>query len=88
MPALEMVSQGVRVNSVCPTWVKTPLLDKEIQKNPEVAHMIQAATPMGRAATPEEVAEVVLFLCSSGASYVTGTGLLVDSGMTLLSSRF
>ena len=59
------------------------MLDEEIRLNPPVADAINAACPLGRVAEPEEVADVIVFLCSPGASYVTGTGLIVDAGLTL-----
>ena len=81
-----MAAKSVRVNAVCPSWVYTPMIETEIKKNPAVQTAIDSVTALKRAALPEEVAEVVLFLCSAGASYVTGMGLLVDYGLTLTSS--
>ena len=59
------------------------MLEDEIRRNPAVPDAIKAACPFGRVAEPEEVADVITFLCSPGASYVTGTGLIVDAGLTL-----
>ncbi|KAL8769664.1 MAG: hypothetical protein Q9209_004461 [Squamulea sp. 1 TL-2023] len=81
--ALDCASQGVRINAVCPTWVRTPMFEEECTKNPQLQEMIKALSPLGRAAEPEEIAGAVLFLCSSAASYVTGTGLVIDAGLTL-----
>lgn len=52
-----------------------------------LADFIQAAVPMGRIATPEEVADVIIFLCSPRSSYMTGCGLVVDGGATLTALR-
>lgn len=50
---------------------------------PSLADIVKATSPLGRAAESEEVADVIVFLCSPAASYVNGVGLVVDSGMTL-----
>ena len=81
--ALENATLGVRINAVCPTWVRTPMFETECKKLPTTPDIVKAVCPLGRAAEPEEVADVISFLCSPGATYVTGTGLLVDGGMTL-----
>ena len=67
---------------MCPTWVRTPLLDVELEKNPEVRGMISAIVPIKRAAECEEVSDTIAFLCSPAASYINGTGLLVDAAVT------
>jgi NAD(P)-dependent dehydrogenase (short-subunit alcohol dehydrogenase family) len=79
---LDHSPEGIRVNAVCPTWVRTPLLDEELQKNPEVQGMISAVVPIKRAAECEEVSDVVAFLCSPAASYINGTSLLIDAAVT------
>jgi NAD(P)-dependent dehydrogenase (short-subunit alcohol dehydrogenase family) len=77
--AVEWASHGVRVNAVAPTWVRTefirPLLD-----NPELVARMQAVTPLGRVAEPEEIVGAVLFLLSPAAAMVTGHTLPVDGG--------
>lgn len=50
---------------------------------PGLAEIVKATSPLGRAAEAEEVADVIVFLCSPAASYINGAGLIVDSGMTL-----
>lgn len=67
---------------MCPTWVRTPLLDEELKKNPEVQGMISAVVPIKRAAECEEVSDTIAYLCSPAASYINGTGLLIDAGVT------
>ncbi|KAI3392952.1 hypothetical protein diail_4939 [Diaporthe ilicicola] len=74
--------EGIRVNAVCPKWVRTPLLDKELKKNPEVQSMISAVVPIKRGAECEEVPDTIAYLCSPAASYINGTGLLIDAGVT------
>ncbi|MFE2942221.1 SDR family NAD(P)-dependent oxidoreductase [Streptomyces sp. NPDC059255] len=77
--ALEYVKDNIRVNSVSPGLVMTPMAEEEGE---ESNRAFAAATPMGRGARPEEVSYGVLFLASEEASYVTGTDLLIDGGYT------
>lgn len=79
---LDHAPDGIRINAVCPTWVRTPLLDVELKKNPEVQGMISAIVPIKRAAECEEVSDTIVFLCSPAASYINGTSLLVDAAVT------
>jgi len=76
--AQEVVRKGVTVNTVSPGYVETDLV-KAIR--PEIRERIVASIPMGRLAKPEEVAAVVAFLFSDGASYVTGEVISVNGGM-------
>ncbi len=59
------------------------MLEEEIRRNPDVSDVIEAACPFGRVAEPEGIADVVVFLCGCGAGCVTGSGLIVDAGLTL-----
>ena len=76
---------GVRVNAVCPGPVETRMMRSlEAQRNPAnpaaVHDANSANTPTGRYATPEEVANVVMYLCSDLASDITGTHIVIDGG--------
>ncbi|KAK2608439.1 hypothetical protein QQS21_003007 [Conoideocrella luteorostrata] len=82
MAGLDHAAEGIRVNAVCPTWVRTPLLDVELKKNPEVQGMISAIVPIKRAAECEEVSDTIAFLCSPAASYINGASLLIDGAVT------
>jgi NAD(P)-dependent dehydrogenase (short-subunit alcohol dehydrogenase family) len=72
---------GVRVNSVHPGHVETPLT-APVYAQPEIAGPLLAETPLGRFAQAREIAEVILFLASDEASYVTGAEFTVDGGVT------
>ncbi len=64
-----------------PGVVRTPKVDELIASAPGFEEQILATTPMGRLAEPSEMAEVVVWLCSDAASYVTGHMLVADGGM-------
>jgi NAD(P)-dependent dehydrogenase (short-subunit alcohol dehydrogenase family) len=81
--AIDHTADGVRVNAVCPTWVRTPMVEEECKKNPAVLEMVQAIVPLKRMADPEEIADTIVYLCSPSASYISGTGLIIDGGVTL-----
>ena len=70
---------NIRANAVCPSFVKTPLLN---MVDEETMNLLTQLHPMGRLADPLEVAYCALFLASDESSYVTGTSLLVDGGYT------
>ncbi len=76
--AMQYAKEGIRVNSVHPGIITTPMVTEGVPD--EMRQMIVAATPMGREGQPEEVANVVLFLASDEASFVTGAEYLVDGG--------
>lgn len=80
--ALECASSGVRVNSICPGVIRTPMVERVFDGDEEAAAAIAAMEPIGRLGTPEEVASAVLWLCSPGAGFVTGHALVVDGGLT------
>lgn len=77
--ALELSPYGVRVNSVSPGFVETPLTERGLQ-NERFVRAIQRNTALGRVGSPEEIASVIAFAASPEASYMTGTDLLVDGG--------
>lgn len=78
--AAEYGTQNIRCNSVCPGYIMTPLL--EAHGNEEMFKQLAAKHPMGRLGKPEEVAELVVFLSSDRASFITGGYYLVDGGYT------
>jgi len=81
--ALEYATRGIRVNAVAPGMVRTPLADRMVKSlQPGAETAILSVVPQGRWCQPEEVAEVVVFLCSDAASHVTGHIMPVDGGWT------
>ena len=77
--AVEWAPNGIRVNAVAPTYVRTPFI-AGLMADPELVARIEAMTPLHRLADPEEVAHAILFLAGPGASMVTGHTLPVDGG--------
>lgn len=81
--ALEYADRNVRINAVCPGIIDTPMVARmDDTEKSEMADLIREI-PMGRLAKPEEVAQVVLFLCSDAASYMVGQAVAVDGGYTV-----
>ena len=80
--ALELADKNVRVNSVAPGAIATPI-NENVWGNPEGLRDLLTKIPVKRIGQTEEIASVVAFLCSDDASYMTGSVLFVDGGMTL-----
>ena len=78
--ALEYATRNIRVNAVCPGVVDTELLTRFTQGDTAVTEQLLDVEPVRRFATPEEIADAVIWLCSDRASYVTGHALIVDGG--------
>jgi NAD(P)-dependent dehydrogenase (short-subunit alcohol dehydrogenase family) len=79
--ALECAAEAIRVNSVHPGAVRTPIWSK-VGVSPELEAVIGAASPLGRMAEPEEIADAILYLASDASRYVTGSELVIDGGFT------
>lgn len=79
--AAEYAKEGLRVNAIMPGAIRTAITDS---LPPELIQGVVGATPMGRFADPAEVANLAVFLASDESSFITGAGLLIDGGYTLL----
>ena len=77
--AVEYAPAGIRVNAVGPAFIKTPMI-AGLESSPEMLSRLVALHPIGRLGTPEEVAELVIWLSSERASFVTGAYYAVDGG--------
>jgi NAD(P)-dependent dehydrogenase (short-subunit alcohol dehydrogenase family) len=80
--ALDYGPRGIRVNAVAPGFVRTRLVQESIDRAPGTEEAMVRGVALGRIGDPGEIAQVVRFLASSEASYVTGASLLVDGGLT------
>lgn len=79
--ALEYADQGIRVDAICPGVIRTPMVERVTAGDPELEAEFTALEPLGRMGTPEEISDAVLWLCSDGASFVTGHALVADGGL-------
>lgn len=80
--ALEAAPYNIRVNCVCPGDVSTPLTMKQLEEQNITLGDLEPLYPLGRIATPQEIASVICFLASDAASFVTGALWSVDGGLT------
>lgn len=89
--ALENAGKGITANAICPGWVLTPLVQKQIDDNAKAKNisdaqakeeLLAAKEPTLEFSTPEQIGELVVFLCSDAASNMTGTSLSHDGGWT------
>ena len=87
--ARDYVDKGIRCNCICPARVHTPFVDDFIARHypgreAEVFSKLEAAQPIGRMGTPDEIAALALYLCSGEAAFITGSTHDIDGGFTLL----
>lgn len=90
--AKDYIADGIRCNSVSPARVHTPFVDDYIEKNypgkeKEMFENLCQTQPIGRMAKPQEVADLVLYLCSDEASFITGTDFPIDGGFIKLNGN-
>ncbi len=81
--ALEYAERGIRINAVCPGTIATPMVSDMLDKGMLAMDDLLRDLPMKRLGTGQEIADAVLWLCSSGSTFVTGHALLVDGGFTI-----
>jgi NAD(P)-dependent dehydrogenase (short-subunit alcohol dehydrogenase family) len=87
--ATDYMNKKVRCNCICPARVHTPLVDGYLKSNypgreQEEFQRLSAYQPLGRMGTPEEVAQMALYLCSDEASFITGQAFPIDGGVLVL----
>jgi NAD(P)-dependent dehydrogenase (short-subunit alcohol dehydrogenase family) len=80
--AIEYARKNIRVNAVCPGVIRTPMYERALVADPKGTAQIAQVHPIGRVGEVDEVAAVVLWLCSDAASFVTGHAHTVDGGLT------
>ena len=83
--AIDYARDKIRVNAICPGWIYTPLIERIFRESGDfegMKHRVAERQLMGRLGTPEDIGYAVLYLASDESSFVTGTSLFVDSGLT------
>jgi NAD(P)-dependent dehydrogenase (short-subunit alcohol dehydrogenase family) len=83
--ALDHGREGIRVNAICPGYIDTAIMDAWLRSQPDAAvamRQLLSFHPLGRIGTPRDVADAALFFASDAASFISGTFLVVDGGMT------
>jgi NAD(P)-dependent dehydrogenase (short-subunit alcohol dehydrogenase family) len=80
--SIEWAKYGIRVNAVAPGYVKTEMVNNLIRQRMFTEEEICKRIPIGRMASPKEIADVCIFLASEKASYITGAVIFVDGGWT------
>lgn len=90
--AKDYIDNGIRCNSVSPARVHTPFVDDYLEKNypgkeKEMFENLSKTQPLGRMGKPQEVADLVLYLCSDEASFITGTDFPIDGGFIKLNGN-
>jgi NAD(P)-dependent dehydrogenase (short-subunit alcohol dehydrogenase family) len=81
--AVEWAPRGVRVNAIAPGHTRTPLVERQWEREPELRTYFESRTPMGRLASPEEMVGAVRFLASDASAMVTGQVIVIDGGFTI-----
>lgn len=78
--AMQYADKGIRINAICPGWIRTPPVDAILARDPQAEGRRLPHQPIGRFGRAGEVAQAVVWLCSESASLVVGTALEVDGG--------
>jgi NAD(P)-dependent dehydrogenase (short-subunit alcohol dehydrogenase family) len=81
--ALDYAGAGIRVNVIAPGYVDTPMMERFTGGTPEGRAKVNEEEPVGRPATPDEIASAVVWLCSDSAAFVVGHALVMDGGQTV-----
>jgi NAD(P)-dependent dehydrogenase (short-subunit alcohol dehydrogenase family) len=78
----DYAQHGIRVNTICPGWIDTPINDPFFLNNPAAKALAVTYQPIGRLGTPADIAAFAAFLCSDAAGFVTGSTIVADGGFT------
>ncbi len=78
--ALDYATSGIRITAVCPGFIRTPMIEGAIGDDDEALAPLVGLEPIGRLGTPEEIANLVVWLCSDDASFVIGSSVVADGG--------
>lgn len=81
--ALEYAARGIRINAICPGIINTPMVSDMLNTQPEAMTELMKLQPIGRLGEAQEIADAVLWLCSSGSRFIIGHALAVDGGYTV-----
>lgn len=81
--ALEYAHKNIRINCVCPSYTKSPMLDTVVAENKDIGEKLLSHIPMGRFAKTSEIAEAILWLASDKTEYITGQSITLDGGISL-----
>jgi NAD(P)-dependent dehydrogenase (short-subunit alcohol dehydrogenase family) len=81
--ALDHAREGIRINCICPGHVLSPMTQPFYDASPGALQQAERMHALGRIGRPEEIGDAVVFLCSDESSFITGTALIVDGGMSL-----
>ncbi|EMJ82347.1 3-oxoacyl-[acyl-carrier-protein] reductase family protein [Leptospira borgpetersenii serovar Hardjo-bovis str. Sponselee] len=79
--AIEWISSGYRVNSICPGFIDTDMTEM-IKEKPDVLEQMMNSIPMGRLGKPDDLVGAAIFFASDASAYVTGQTIVVDGGIT------
>ena len=79
--ALEYAGLGIRVNAICPSYTRTPMLERVARRIPGLQARLASIAPLGRLCTTEEIAQTALFLFSDAAAFITGQTVVMDGGI-------
>ena len=81
--SLDYAKLGIRLNCICPGWIDTPINDLYFKGKPEEKERAAKLQPIGRLGTAQDIANMALFLATEEASFILGSALIVDGGMTV-----
>ena len=81
--AVELSPSGIRVNAIAPGWIRSELLEKTVDADPDRKHRVLSRTPMGSFGEAKDIGWAAVYLCSPAARFVTGVCLPVDGGISI-----